>query len=197
MLGKLFKPKEKNLNREPTELDGLNTDTKLDRQSVETTPNWFDQFLKRQGNYSRKTHLAQYQPRSSFVDKLPWVEFLDAEKAMLLEDGRSVGAVFELGVIGTEGRSIDYLENVRTLVCNAIQDSFPELDNHPWVVQFFCQDDEISMSYEHVLRDYVRQIGKQTRRDIENTAFTQQWLKIMENTFKMCLNLAVCLKIKP
>ena len=129
-------------------------------------------FLKRQGGYTRQAHLAQYQLQPSFVDRLPWVEFLDDHKALLLEDGRSVGAVFELSMIGTEGRSTEFLANVRTQVCNAIQDSFAELDSSPWVVQFYCQDDEMSMEYEDVLRGYVRPSAR-------GTEFTEQWLKIM------------------
>ncbi|MFC1040787.1 conjugative transfer ATPase [Pasteurella multocida] len=129
-------------------------------------------FLKRQGNYTRQEYLSQYQAQPSFVDKLPWVEFLDEHKALLLEDGRSVGAVFELAVIGTEGRSAEFLANVRTQVCHAIQDSFAELDSSPWVVQFYCQDDKMAMEYENVLRDYVRPRAR-------GTEFTEQWLKIM------------------
>ncbi|WP_419851707.1 conjugative transfer ATPase [Actinobacillus pleuropneumoniae] len=187
MLGNLLKIKGKQSKSpiEPIISVSLETETEMNNQHVDSDQNspesspLLNLFVKRQGDYTRKEHLEQYQPRSSFVDKLPWVEFLDNEKALLLEDGRSTGAVFELGVIGTEGRSHAYLANVRTLVCNAIQDSFPELDTNPWVVQFFCQDDEMSMEYETILRNYVREIGQKTHRDIENTEFTQQWLKIM------------------
>ncbi|WP_425432430.1 conjugative transfer ATPase [Haemophilus paracuniculus] len=134
-------------------------------------------FIRRQGNYTRKEHLAQYQPRDSFVDKLAWTEFLDDQKALLLEDGRSVGAVFELTVVGTEGRSADFLENVRTQVCNAIQDSFAELDAHPWVVQFYCQDDEMAAEYSEILRQYVHPRAR-------GSAFTEQWLTNMERHLK-------------
>lgn len=130
------------------------------------------EFIRRQGNYTQKEHLEQYKPSLSFVDRLPWVEFLDEDKTLLLEDGRSVGAIFELTVIGTEGRSAEFLANARTQVCHAIQDSFPELDMSPWVVQFYCQDDEMSMEYEDILRNYVKPNAK-------GTQFTEQWLNIM------------------
>ena len=42
-----------------------------------------------------------YKRERSFIDFLPWVEYLDDHKAVLLEDGRSVGAVFEINPIGT------------------------------------------------------------------------------------------------
>ncbi|WP_245853353.1 conjugative transfer ATPase [Pasteurella oralis] len=133
-------------------------------------------FLKRTGTYTEKEHLTQYLPKDSFVDKLPWVEFLDDIQAILLQDGRSVGAIFELTVIGTEGRSSQYLENVRTQVCNALQDSFAELDSHPWVVQFYCQDDSIQ-DYTDLVRDYIRP-------QAQGTEFTEQWLKIMSKHLK-------------
>lgn len=45
-------------------------------------------FLKRAGLFTRREYQQQFQPTDSFVDRLPWVEFLDKEKALLLEDGR-------------------------------------------------------------------------------------------------------------
>ncbi|OOF50861.1 conjugative transfer ATPase [Rodentibacter trehalosifermentans] len=114
---------------------------------------------------------------SSFVDKIPYVEYLDDRKILLLEDGRSVGAIFELNALGTEGRSKSYLDEVRTKVCHAIQDSFDELDHHPWVVQFYCQDDEVSMDYVDILRSYIRP-------DAQGSEFSEQWLKIMTKHLK-------------
>ncbi|KKY55867.1 IS66 family transposase zinc-finger binding domain-containing protein, partial [Pseudomonas amygdali] len=44
---------------------------------------------------------ALYDVKPSFVDLLPWIEYLPAEQAMLLEDGKSLAAFFELTPIGT------------------------------------------------------------------------------------------------
>lgn len=129
-------------------------------------------FIRRQGNYTRTEHAKQYQPNPSFVDKLPYTEFLDDLNMLLLEDGHSLGAVYELTMIPTEGRSADYLSELRTQVTDALQDSFQELDVNPWVVQFYCQDDDMAMDYEDVLRDYVRPNAK-------DTEFTKKWLSIM------------------
>lgn len=149
------------------------TTVKPEQKDQEHTASQTVPFLRRAGSYTEKEYLKQYQLQSSFIDKLPWVEFLDQHNALLLEDGNSCGAVFEITVIGTEGRSNHYLEEVRTQVCNAIQDSFTELDHHPWVVQFFCQDDEISMEYTDLLRDYIRP-------QAQGSEFSEQWLKIMD-----------------
>ena len=46
-------------------------------------------FVKRTGTYTKAEHAATYATGPSFPDRLPWVEFLDDDKALLLEDGRS------------------------------------------------------------------------------------------------------------
>lgn len=46
---------------------------------------------------------ALYTHNPSFTDHLPWVEYLDTEQCFLLDDNRSVGAVFELLPIAPKG----------------------------------------------------------------------------------------------
>ncbi|WP_313447550.1 TraC family protein, partial [Pseudomonas sp.] len=82
---------------------------------------------------------AQYAHNPSFADHLPWVEYLEEGQCFLLDDNRSVGAVFELQPIGTEGREPEWLMAARDALEDALQDSFDEFDQAPWVVQFFCQ----------------------------------------------------------
>jgi hypothetical protein len=72
---------------------------------------------------------------------LPWVEYLPGSKSMLLEDGQSVAAFFELAPVGTEGREMAWLWQARDALENALQDSFDELDENPWVVQLYAQDE--------------------------------------------------------
>jgi hypothetical protein len=72
---------------------------------------------------------------------LPWVEYLPGSKCMLLEDGQSVAAFFELAPVGTEGREMAWLWQARDALENALQDSFDELDDNPWVVQLYAQDE--------------------------------------------------------
>ncbi|WP_408581255.1 conjugative transfer ATPase [Burkholderia cepacia] len=99
---------------------------------------------------------ALYDMAPSFADLLPWVEYLPDSKSMLLEDGQSVAAFFELLPIGTEGREMAWLWQARDTVENALQDSFDELDEHPWVVQFYAQDEPDFDDYLRMLQDYVR-----------------------------------------
>lgn len=99
---------------------------------------------------------ALYGVAPSFVELLPWVEFLPESKSMLLEDGQSVAAFFELMPIGTEGKEASWLAQVRDTLENALQDSFDELDESPWVVQLYAQDDADWNRYLSTLENYLQ-----------------------------------------
>lgn len=99
---------------------------------------------------------ALYDVSPSFADLLPWVEYLPESRCMLLEDGVSVAAFFELMPIGTEGREASWLAQVRDALENALQDSFDELDESPWVVQLYAQDDVDWNRYLSTLENYLQ-----------------------------------------
>lgn len=113
---------------------------------------------------------ALYDVAPSFVELLPWVEYLPASQSMLLEDGVSVAAFFELTAVGTEGREPAWLMQVRDAVENALQDAFDELDDHPWVVQFYAQDETAWDAYLHNLDTYVQPRAR-------DAAFTRFYLR--------------------
>lgn len=117
---------------------------------------------------------TSYRKGPSFVDWLPWVEFLPGSQTLLLEDGRSVGAIFELNPVGTEGRSTAFLEQVRDTVTDALQDAFDEHERAPWVIQFFCQDEDDSEAWLETLAAYALP-------EIRDSAFTHEWLTQMTN----------------
>ncbi|AKU14347.1 conjugative transfer ATPase [Aromatoleum toluolicum] len=99
---------------------------------------------------------ALYDVAPSFADLLPWAEYLPGSKSMLLEDGLSVAAFFELAPVGTEGRELAWLWQARDALENALQDSFDELDENPWVVQLYAQDEANWDGYLRGLASYVR-----------------------------------------
>ncbi|WP_230678720.1 TraC family protein, partial [Yersinia intermedia] len=116
---------------------------------------------------------ALYPNNPTFVDYLPWAEYLPRSQCLLLDDGVSVGAVFEIVPVGTEGRTPERLEEIRDVVEDALQDSFEERDSHPWVVQFFCQDETDVTEYLDQLRAYVKPWA-------QGTTFTEAYLTEME-----------------
>ncbi|MDS0899010.1 TraC family protein, partial [Morganella morganii] len=128
--------------------------------------------LSRPGKMTRADEQKIYHANPSFIDYLPWVEFLDEEQCLLLDDGVSVGAVYAVEPAPTEGRSGDRLLEIRDAVEDALQDSLDEHDDNPWVVQFFCQDeDDVSVTLA-TLRDYILPAAR-------GTAFTEAWLAEM------------------
>jgi hypothetical protein len=56
-----------------------------------------------------------YERPPSFTDLLPWAEYLPESRSFLLEDGISVGVLFELTPVGTEART-------SRVVCRGIWD---------------------------------------------------------------------------
>ncbi len=117
---------------------------------------------------------ALYDVAPSFVELVPWVEFLSDEQSMLLEDGKSLAAFFELMPVGTEGRSDAWLTQVRDSLENAIQDSFDELDEDPWVLQLYVQDETGWNDYLHSLHAYINPRA-------QGTPFTRTYLSLFEH----------------
>ncbi|GKT24380.1 conjugative transfer ATPase [Acidovorax sp. SUPP3334] len=115
---------------------------------------------------------ALYGVAPSFADLLPWVEYLPASRSVLLDDGVSVAAFFELTPIGTEGREMHWLWQARDALENALQDAFDELDDHPWVVQLYAQDEADWEGYLRGLDAYLQPRARGTA----FTAFYQRFL---------------------
>ena len=114
-----------------------------------------------------------YNVNPSFVDLLPWVDYLPDEQAMLLEDGVSRAAFFELTPIGTEGRDPEWLRKARDALENALQDSFDELETSPWVIQLYAQDETNWDDYLQRLHDYIQPRAR-------GTTFTEHYLALMK-----------------
>lgn len=115
---------------------------------------------------------ALYHVPPSFVDLLPWVEFLPDSQCLLLDDGRSVAAVIELQPLGTEGREAAWLQTARDAVENALQDSFDEFDHDPWVLQLYVQD-------ETDWDSYLSELDKHIHARARGTAFTNLYLQLI------------------
>ncbi|WP_439254039.1 conjugative transfer ATPase [Pseudomonas monteilii] len=127
----------------------------MDEDVDRTSPRWQPWRTAQRRRATRADEAAQYTHNPSFTDHLPWVEYLEEQQCFLLDDNRSVGAVFELQPIGTEGREPEWLIAARDALEDTLQDSFDELDQAPWVVQFFCQDDSDFSPYLERLAQYV------------------------------------------
>ncbi|EJX4863024.1 TraC family protein, partial [Salmonella enterica] len=129
--------------------------------------------LKREGKLTRRDEAKIYAHGPSFIDFLPWVEYLPEDECLLLDDGVSVGAVFSLSPAQTDGRSAERLEEIRDITEAALQNGPEERSSHQWVVQFYCQDEADLTAEMDLLRGYVSPAA-------QGSAFTQAWLSETE-----------------
>ncbi len=110
---------------------------------------------------------------ASFTDHLPWMEYDSREKTFLLEDGKSVAAVWEISPAGTEGRSDDFKSVLRDQTIDLIAETIPELDRNPWVMQVFVNDEfDLAASGQEVRR-YARGQGR-------HDAFTDHYCDLVD-----------------
>lgn len=114
-----------------------------------------------------------YGRQSSFIDKLPWYEAQTESQTILLDDGISVGAVFEAVPLATEGRSETWLGDARDQIENAISDAFDEDPKAPWIIQQYTFDD-------NQLRNFVNELREYPDKHCIDSEYTVQWLDTME-----------------
>ena len=82
-----------------------------------------------------------YERPASFTDLLPWVEYDPDSRTFLLEDGVSLGAVFDIEPVGCEARTPEFMARLRDAIQTAINEAIPELDEAPWILQVYVQDE--------------------------------------------------------
>ncbi len=78
-----------------------------------------------------------YRRPPSFTDLLPWAEYLPESRSFLLEDGVSVGALFELTPVGTEARTPRFMAELRDAIQTALTEAIPEREDAPWILQVY------------------------------------------------------------
>ncbi|PUB91005.1 MAG: conjugative transfer ATPase, partial [gamma proteobacterium symbiont of Ctena orbiculata] len=97
-----------------------------------------------------------YERLPSFTDFLPWMEYNPASRTFLLEDGISVGALFELIPAGTEARTPAFMTQLRDAIQTALTDAIPEEDDAPWILQVYVQDDPSLQGFEKEIAGYAQ-----------------------------------------
>tara|TARA_R110001583_G_scaffold88182_3_gene228991 strand:+ start:5244 stop:8219 length:2976 start_codon:yes stop_codon:yes gene_type:complete len=114
-----------------------------------------------------------YNRPSSFIDRLPWYEFDSKTKTLLLDDGISVAAIYDIVPIASEGRSYNWLQDQRDLVQEAIQDSFEEYSDGPWIVQQYAYDDDD-------FRDVVDEVRRYPEERCKDSSYTAEYMNNFE-----------------
>ena len=114
----------------------------------------------------------KYKMPRSLTDMLPWTEYLSDSQCFLLDDYKSVGAVYELTPTACEGRPDEFLQKLQKDIQNMFS-SVPERDQNPWVMQIYAQDDDSLLSTYDQLEQAIPEA-------IRKTEFTQEWLRIQK-----------------
>lgn len=115
-----------------------------------------------------------YKQRSPIAGYLPWLDVIEDDK-LLLEDGRSVAAVFELQPVPTEARSKEFMLQQRNQIRDLITGTFEELNQSPWVVTTYSWLDSASF---HAIVDRVREhaIHVHAQRDVKIDKYTEYFI---------------------
>jgi len=111
----------------------------------------------------------KYKMPRSFTDMLPWVEYLPEFRCFLLDDYKSVGAIYDITPKACEGRPDEFLKKLQTDIQNVFS-SVPERDQNPWVMQLYVQDDDSLLSSYDELEQSIPE-------SIRETEYTQEWLR--------------------
>lgn len=97
---------------------------------------------------------ALYKEPRSITDWLPWIDYNEQTRTFSLEDGLSVGAMFEVTGVSTEARSEAFLREIHANIQTSINHTIPQHDN-PFVLQCFVQDEESLAAFCREFEDYI------------------------------------------
>lgn len=100
------------------------------------------------------------------------MEYDPTSRSFLLEDGVSVGALFELTPAGTEARTPEFMTQLRDAIQTALTDAIPEEDESPWVLQVYVQDEPSLKGFQHELENYAQP-------NVRETVYTRHFQQAM------------------
>lgn len=154
----------------------LGRETPHSNKNLHTTASVPQRDEVRKGAIAHSERNSLYVRERSFVDMLPWAEWLGEDGVFMLEDNRSCGAVYSIDPIGTEGRTEQFLADARSSIVDALQDSFDEHDVAPWVVQFYCFDEHDIDGHIDAMADYAWPHAK-------GTTYTNEYLGLLRRHY--------------
>ena len=83
------------------------------------------------------------------------MEYDPINQVFLLEDGISVGALFELTPVSCEARSEAFMTALRDQLQAVVMDAIPEAEEAPWILQFYVQDEPRLRPFSQALSRYA------------------------------------------
>ena len=123
-----------------------------------------------------KSARREIQASASFADLL-FPKAALGSRMILMKDLCSVGRLFDLAPVHTEGRPDDIIQELHSRLMPLLRDVFPQNERTPWVAQFFVYD-------QHHLADDFQMIEKYINPEICSTAYSQHWLKVLRKHYE-------------
>lgn len=111
-------------------------------------------FGRRAGGVTDAQVDTLYNALPSITDWLPWIDYNADTRTFSLEDGISVGAMFEVTGVSTEARAETFLEEIQGNIQTAINHTLPQHDK-PFVLQCFVQDEESLAAFSQQFEEYI------------------------------------------
>lgn len=90
-----------------------------------------------------KSEQTSYYAAPTVANAFNWGQYDSDLKLMELADGKSIGTVYELSAIPTEGEDEDFIRDLRLQFSEIFSDVFPRYDDYqcPWILSFYVSDD--------------------------------------------------------
>lgn len=120
---------------------------------------------------SKENYEDIYKEPPSFTQFLPFKDYDEENGVFTMDDGLSVGVVFELVPIDVDGQPDEILQNIELGIQSALQ-RMPSDKDHPYIIQTYLSDEPIVGLVEQ-LRDYATDEAKKTKHH-------ELWMKEME-----------------
>lgn len=137
-------------------------------------PDRAENVVRRKGNRATTDdYRRMYHSDPSFVDLLPWVEYLREEEMFLFNDGKSYMAVLRLEPIPTEGRSQEDIEEVSRAIARVMAESCPEEDIDPWTIQVY-------LNSEPSLDQHLDAVRQSPMPGAAGSDYTEEFLRLYE-----------------
>jgi conjugative transfer ATPase len=126
---------------------------------------------------SRQDIARAYKSLPSLAERLPWRDFNEKHKCILLEDNESLGVCFKITPIPCEARPESMLNEIAKSLSEAIKNSIPCEKESPWVLQVYVHK-------ESDLSDVYTEIENYFPEHRKSSPLTQAYLKNLKEHFE-------------
>ncbi len=117
-----------------------------------------------------------YQRTPNLIERLPWKDYNEKHKCILLEDNISLGVCFKITPISCEARPIAMLEEIASAISEAIKNTIPCEKGNPWVFQVYAKkQSDLSGIYNQIENSFPEKR--------KSTSVTQDFLNTMKEHF--------------